>query len=384
MTTIELLSRLVSFPTVSHHSNLDLIEFIQNYLDDYGVKSRLVRDEKEDKASLHCRIGPPVDGGIILSGHTDVVPVESQPWDTDPFRLTEVDGRLYGRGATDMKGFLACCLSNLPAMVSANLQRPIYFAFSYDEEVGCQAAPVLVERIKQAYEERPRFAIIGEPSELQPILGQKGISIFRTTVTGSQGHSSRIREEVSAIHVAARLVSWLEDRMDVLIRTGRLDKRFDPPHSSLHVGTIHGGIATNVIAGSCTFDWDLRVIPRDKAEDILSDFQSFCREQEKMLKKRFSGAAIHTETVYPFVPPLDTPSKSEVARLIRRLTGKKEHSTVAYASEAGQFAEGGFEAVICGPGSIEEAHRANEYISVEQLELGKAFVEKVVEYSSKA
>jgi acetylornithine deacetylase len=378
MTITELLSRLVAFPTVSHRSNLELIAFTQKYLEDYGIQTYLVRDKKEDKASLHCRIGPAVDGGIILSGHTDVVPVEGQPWDTDPFQLTERNGKLYGRGSADMKGFLACCLSCLPEMTTAELKRPIYFAFSYDEEVGCQAAPALVDQIRKTYEESPKFAIIGEPSEMQPILGQKGISTFRTTVTGSQGHSSRIREEVSAIHVAARLIRWIEDRMDVLIRTGRLDRRFDPPHSTLHVGIIQGGIAANVIAGSCNFDWDLRVIPRDKAEDILADFQSFCRHQEGTLRKRFPGTAIRTEAVYPGVPALDTPEESPAADLIRRLTGVENYLTVAYASEAGQFAEGGFETVICGPGSIAQAHRANEFISVEQLEKGAEFIRKVV------
>ncbi len=378
--TKDILARLVAFPTVSHRSNMDIVTYLQDYLKNYGVETHLVRDPEEDKASLHCRIGPAVNGGIILSGHTDVVPAEGQPWDTDPFQLTERDGKLYGRGSADMKGFLACCLSAVPDMVAANLKKPVYFAFSYDEETGCQAAPALIEDFKNHYTERARYAIIGEPSEMHPIAGQKGISVFRTTVTGSQGHSSRIRQEVSAIHVAAKLIQWLEGKMDILIGEGHTDDRFDPNHTSLHVGVIEGGIAPNVIAGACTFEWDLRVIPEDDPRQILDEFQAFCQELTLSLQQRFAGAAIQTEVLHPFVPPLDTAADSAVARLITRLSGYKELQTVAYAAEAGQFAEGGFEAVICGPGSIAQAHRANEFISVDQLEKGDSFIRAVIRY----
>lgn len=377
-----ILADLVAFKTVSHRSNLELVAYLEAILRRHGVDYHLVRDAREPKASLHCRIGPAVDGGLILSGHTDVVPVEGQPWTSDPFRLTERDGRLYGRGSCDMKGFLACCLAQLPHMAAADLKRPLYFAFSYDEEVGCRAAPALIEHLKATYRERPRYALIGEPTQMQPVLGQKGIGLFRTTVTGSEGHSSRIREEVSAIHVAARLVGWLEDKMDALILAGHSDDRFEPNHSSLHVGRVEGGIAPNVIAGSCFFDWDLRVIPRDDADSVVEDFRRHCREVEGILRSRFPGARIATEPLHPLVPPLDTPAGSEVAALLARLSGSDQFATVAYAAEAGQFARAGFEAVICGPGSIAQAHRADEYISVEQLEKGEAFLGRIIEWSA--
>jgi acetylornithine deacetylase len=330
------------------------------------------------KASLHCRIGPAVGGGVILSGHMDVVPVEGQDWHTDPFQLTEKEGKLYGRGSCDMKGFLACCLAALPDMLAADLKKPIYFAFSYDEEIGCLAAPELVEAIKNHYEERPGMAIIGEPSMMQPILGQKGICIFETTVNGSAGHSSRIRQEVSAIHEAARLIRWLEDAMDELITAGHTDDRFDPPHSSLHVGTLAGGIAPNVIADSCRFHWDARVIPRDKLSEIKARFEQYCRQREATVRQRFPGFEINTREHHPPVPPLDTPEDAEVARMVMELAGTEQWSTVAYAAEAGQFAEGGFPSVICGPGSIAQAHRADEFIAIDQLEAGVAFLQRLV------
>lgn len=374
----ELLTQLVAFPTISDRSNRALIDYVQRLLHGYDIQTHLVESADGDKASLHCRIGPAVDGGIILSGHTDVVPVEGQPWHSDPFRVAERDGRLYGRGTADMKGFLACCLEAVPEMTRAALQRPFYLAFSYDEEVGCRAAPALIAHMKQTYRERPRFAIIGEPSGMQPVVGQKGIGTFRTTVTGSAGHSSRIREEVSAVHVAARLIGWLEDQMDALISAGRHDDRFSPNHTTLHAGTIHGGIAPNVIADHCFFDWDLRVIPADDPQEIYEKFLDHCRSQERDLRQRFSGARIVTILHQPFVPTLDTREDSAIVPLIRRWTGVDRLSTVAYAAEAGQFAGAGFEAVICGPGYIEQAHRADEFIDLSQLEAGRAFLRQLI------
>ena len=378
ITAREILTKLVSFPVYGGQSNLKIIDYISSYLEKYGVNYQLVPNEDSSKASLHCRIGPAVDGGIILSGHTDVVPVEGQAWDTDPFVLTEKDGKLYARGSCDMKGFIACCLACVPEMLEADLKKPIYFAFSYDEEIGCLAGPALVEAIKQNYEEKPKYAIIGEPSVMEPIVGQKGICVFETTITGSAGHSSRIKQEVSALHAAARLITWLEDKMDNLIAEGCLDDRFTPNHTSLHVGTINSGIAPNVIADHCVFHWDCRTIPRDDLEIIYKEFLNYSRNMEQELQKRFAGARIETVKHHPAVPPLDTPEHLPVVDLIKKLSGSDQLNTVAYAAEAGQFAQGGFQSVICGPGDIAQAHRANEFISIEQLEKGVAFIGKLV------
>ena len=378
MNVIEILSQLVAFPVLGGQSNLPILQWIQAYLRQHGVEYHLVPNEDGTKASLHCRIGPAVDGGVILSGHMDVVPVAGQDWQTEPFTLVEKDDKLYARGSADMKGFIACCLACLPEMLQAPLQKPIYFAFSYDEEIGCLAGPALVEHIKATYTEQPAYAIIGEPSMLQSVVGQKGICIFETTVHGSAGHSSRIRQEVSAVHEAARLILWLEDKMEQLIAAGHTDERFTPPHSSLHSGVIQGGIAPNVIADCCSFHWDVRVIPQDSVADILADFKAYCRERELILRQRYSDFRIITTEHHPSVPPLDTPEHLPVVDFIRQLSGQHSLQTVAYAAEAGQFAEGGFQTVICGPGDIAQAHRANEFISKEQLAKGEEFVRRLI------
>lgn len=367
----EILSHLVSFPVLGGESNLTIIHWIRDYIEKYGIKTKLVPNDEGTKASLHCRIGPAIDGGIILSGHTDVVPVEGQDWKTDPFTLTDGgDGKLYGRGSCDMKGFIACCLAVLPDMVNADLRKPIYFAFSYDEEIGCLSAPDLILDIQKTYSENPGYAIIGEPSLMKPVVGQKGICVLETRVNGSAGHSSRIKQEVSAIHESARLILWLEKKMNDLIESGQIDDRFTPPHSSLHVGIVKGGIAPNVIADQASFHWDVRIIPKDDVHEILSEFNDYCRGREKELQKIFPDFKIETIEHHPPVPPLDTAADQEIVDLVKRLSRNSELETVAYAAEAGQFALGGYQSIICGPGSIAQAHRANEFIDKDQLNKG--------------
>ena len=378
MTVEHILSHLVSFPVLGGESNLSIIHWIKDYIESYAVEVNLLYNKQGNKASLHCRIGPESNGGVILSGHTDVVPVEGQEWDTDPFLLTDKGtGKLYGRGACDMKGFIACCLAALPQMVHADLKTPIYFAFSYDEEVGCLAGPELARAIKNHYKEVPKYAIIGEPSLMEPIVGQKGIYILETYVNGSAGHSSRIKQEVSAIHEAMRLVLWLENKMDQLIHQ-RYDARFHPPHSTIHVGLINGGIAPNVIADKAHFHWDLRTIPMDDVETVMAAFKAYCQEREEKLQKIFADFSIKTIENHPQVPHLDTKADADVVDLVKRISGNATLNTVSYASEAGQFANEGFQAAICGPGSIAQAHRANEYITREQLEKGMEMLNTLV------
>ncbi|MEM6893239.1 MAG: acetylornithine deacetylase [Bacteroidota bacterium] len=380
MTVEQILAKLVSFPVLGGESNLSIIRWIEDYVTSYDIEVHLVPNEEGNKASLHCRIGPAVDGGVILSGHTDVVPVEGQAWTTDPFLLTDKgDGKLYGRGSCDMKGFIACCLAALPEMVKAELKTPIYFAFSYDEEVGCLAAPELARAINTHYDETPKYAIIGEPSLMEPIVGQKGIYILKTHVNGSAGHSSRIKQEVSAIHETMRLILWLENKMDALIAEERLDHRFHPPHSTIHIGLVKGGIAPNVIADKASFFWDLRTIPMDDISGIVSEFKTFCRQREKQLREVFPDFSINTAESHPPVPHLDTKVDDDVVDLIKTLTGNSELNTVSYAAEAGQFANEGFHSAICGPGSIEQAHRADEFISKEQLEKGMQMMDKLIQ-----
>ena len=378
MTAQEILAKLVSFPVLGGHSNLSIIHWIAEYLEAHQIDYTFLPNPEGTKKSLHCRIGPAVDGGVILSGHTDVVPVAGQDWSTYPFILTEREGKLFGRGSCDMKGFIACVLACLPDMIAADLKKPIYFAFSYDEEIGCLAGPELAAAINKDYEETPKYAIIGEPSMLKPIVGQKSIAIYRTEVHGSAGHSSRIKQEVSAIHEVARLIMWLENYMNGLVEKGQLDDRFYPNHTSIHTGLVQGGIAPNVIADKASFFWDVRTIPKDDAQQIYQDFLAHAEKEEKRVQSIFPGTRITTEVVHEIVPSLDTPEHLEVVQLIRDLSGVQELQTVAYAAEAGQFSNEGFETVICGPGDIAQAHRKDEFISIDQLEKGLNFIRRII------
>jgi len=381
MNVTTILSHLVSFPVLGGESNLEIIHWIKEYVESHGITTTLVPNEENTKASLHCRIGPAVDGGVILSGHTDVVPVKGQVWDTDPFVLTEKEGKLYARGSCDMKGFVACCLAALPTMIKADLKKPIYFAFSYDEEIGCLAAPDLIKDIQKTYTETPKYAIIGEPSMLEPVIGKKGICYVKTEVNGSAGHSSGIHKEVSAIHESTRLILWLENKMKAMAATSN-DDRFNPPHSTIHVGQLQGGVATNIVADYCGFEWDIRVIPKDNIHQVFEDYFAFCEVTEAEVRKKFSDFKITNTLIHPPVPALDTKETDSIVGLVQKLTGNYMWKTVAYAAEAGQFHEGGYESIICGPGSIEQAHRANEFVTQEQLDSCVEILEKLVQEMS--
>ncbi len=378
MTAVQILAKLISFPVLGGESNLSIVHWIQTYLEDAGVATILVPNEKGNKASLHCRIGPAIDGGLVLSGHTDVVPVAGQQWESNPFVLTDKkDGKLYGRGSCDMKGFLACCLAMLPKFLKATLKKPIYFAFSYDEEIGCLGAPALIAHLQKHYTETPKYALIGEPSLMQPIVAHKGICLFNTTVNGSAGHSSGILKEVSAVHEAARLILWLEDKMKKVVASGNSDDRFNPPHSSLHTGIVQGGIAANVIADNATFSWDARIIPMDNLEAILFDFRNHCAQRTEELKKIFPGFRIETIEQHPPVPPLNTQNKMAIVQLMQKINPNQQLGGVSYAAEAGQFAQAGFESIICGPGSIDQAHRSNEFIAKSELDKCTQLLQKL-------
>lgn len=384
MNVVEILSKLVAFPVLGGQSNKFIANWIESFLNNQGVNYTRVPNDDGTKWSIHCRIGPAVDGGVVLSGHMDVVPVEGQTWDTDPFVLTDKgDGKLFARGSCDMKGFLACCLSVLPELVQADLKIPVYFAFSYDEEIGCLAGTELAEHILSKYDERPKYAIIGEPTMMQPMTGQKGIVIYKTTLNGSAGHSSRIMQEVSAIHEASRLVLWLENKMKSLIEMGHIDKRFNPAHTTIHIGKFsQSGIAPNVISDFAEFYWDVRVIPKDKSHEILDDFNTYCKTLEEKNKLRFSGFNIQTVENHPDVVSLDTSDDSDVVELIRAIAPISDLGTVSYAAEAGQFSQAGFQAVICGPGDIAQAHRANEFIAKDQLNLCVDMLRKLITHCS--
>ncbi len=373
MTTEELISHLVAFNTVSRHSNLALIDFIRNYLDDYGVSSQCVFNDDQTKANLYATIGPSVADGVVLSGHTDVVPVEGQAWDRDPFTVTERDGRLYGRGTCDMKSFIAIALALLPEMTS--LKRPIHLAFSYDEEVGCQGAPRLIAALR-AHLPRPVAVIVGEPTEMQVVNAHKGVMALTTTVNGSSGHSSQIHRGVSAVMTAARLITYLEDLARERLRHPPVEG-FDPPFTTLHVGRIAGGTAVNVIAHHCAFDWDIRNVPDDDPSALVQQFAQYCREaMEPTMHRLAPTSGIHTQC-WAHAPALKAQDSTAV-QLALTLTGQQTTTQVSFATEAGQFQVAGFPVVVCGPGAIAQAHQPNEFIERSQLALGTAFMQRLI------
>lgn len=375
---VTLLGKLVSFDTTSSRSNLALIEFIEAYLADYGVKSERVMSPCGQKANLIARIGPDAPGGVLLSGHTDVVPVAGQPWLSDPFTLRDGDdGRLYGRGACDMKGFIACALSMVPAWVNAPLKQPIYLGFSYDEEIGCVGAPDLIRRFYQHYS-NTAHVIVGEPTSMQPVVAQKGATNLRTTVMGREAHSSQVYQGTSAIHVAARLVTFIEDTMDALVKENRVDEAFNVPHTSLHVGKIHGGTAINIMARECQFEWEIRHLPTDTFDEIYARVQAYGEQLKAALNAQGKHVEIHTEALNVTVPGLADRDNTHVLRLAKdHLPEACCDHAVAYATEAGQFQREGLQTIILGPGSIAQAHQPDEYIDKSELEACEAFMARM-------
>lgn len=373
-----LLAKLVSFDTTSSESNLALIEFVEHYLADNGVASERVMSPCGQKANLIARIGPQAPGGVMLSGHTDVVPVAGQPWTSDPFTLLDGgNGRLYGRGTCDMKGFIACALAMVPTWVNASLKQPIYFGFSYDEEIGCVGAPSLIKRFYEQYS-TTAHVIVGEPTSMQPVVAQKGATNLRTTVIGREAHSSQVNQGTSAIHVAARLVTFIEDTMAALVEEGRVDKAFNVPHTSLHVGKIKGGTAINIMARECQFEWEIRHLPTDTFDEIYARFEAYCAQLIAELQAKGKHVEITTEPLNVTVPGLADRDNDRVLRLAKdHLPAACCNHAVAYATEAGQFQGQGLQTIILGPGSIAQAHQPDEYISIAQLEECEAFLTKM-------
>ena len=378
-TATEMLAKLVAFDSVSAKSNLPIIEFIRDYLAGYGIESTLVPDESGQKANLYAQIGPNVEGGVVLSGHTDVVPVTGQKWDTDPFVLTEKDGKLYGRGSCDMKGFLATGLSLVPEMVAADLKYPIQFAFSYDEEVGCIGAPYMISDMVENLP-RARAVIVGEPSMMQVVTGHKGASGFTVHVHGFEIHSSLMHEGVSATMTAARLVEWLRQRFEEekAKTPDPVDAIFEPPFTTFHVGILKGGTASNITAKDAFFTVDIRCPPSQNPQEWENRFTEFAAGVEAEIQAIRPEASIR---VIPrsINPPLKPESDGAAEVFARQITGDNATHVVSYGTEAGQFQREGYSVVVCGPGDIAQAHQPNEFIEVSQLGAGTTFVRNVIE-----
>lgn len=370
------LERLVAHDTTSSRSNLPLIDDVDAYLRGQGATTERVYNADGDKANLYAVVGPRVEGGVILSGHTDVVPVEGQDWDTDPWTVTEKEGRLYGRGTSDMKAFSAIGLSLVPEMLAADLKRPVIFALSYDEEVGCIGAPHMITEIKTKLP-APSAVIVGEPTMMKVIDGHKGIASYRVTVTGYTTHSSQTDRGVSAVEAAAKLIVKLTSMREQRALRADPESPFSPPYSTMTVNVAHGGTQLNIMAGECVFDFDVRVVPGETASDILEEFADYAKGVEAEMRARASGCRVKIEQMTDapsFAPQDDNPA----ADIAKSLTGQNATDVVAYAAEAGQFQEAGFSTVICGPGSIDQAHQPNEYVSVDQLRQGTVFLRKLI------
>jgi len=377
-TSREMIARLVGFDTTSRNSNLPLIDFVSEYLGAYGVQLVRVPSADGGKANLYATLGPKAPGGIVLSGHTDVVPVDGQDWHTDPWTLTEKDGKLYGRGTCDMKSFSGVALALVPEFLARGLRTPLHFALSYDEEVGCQGVRPLIARITERFA-RPRLVIVGEPTTMQVVTAHKGIRAFSTTVRGHEVHSSQTHKGVNAIAIAAELIRFLGELAKEQEKIGDATGRFEPPYTSVHVGMIEGGTALNIVPRHCRFQWEFRPLPGADETAIIDRFNAFV--QKKILPRMRAiapEADVITEEKHS-IPSFRAAPDSPAVPMALKLAAQNETHSVSFGTEAGLFEEGGFPTVICGPGDIAQAHQPNEFISLQQIEACELFFRRLMD-----
>lgn len=373
--TLRLLSDLIAFDSVSHRSNRPLIDYVAAFLATHGVSAEIIPSPDGTKASLWATIGPQTDGGIVLSGHSDVVPVEGQDWSSPPFALDVRGDKVYGRGTADMKGFIACVLGAVPQLVGAGLRRPVHIALTYDEEVGCVGAPQLLGWVG-AQGLKPAVAFIGEPTSMRVVNAQKGILVARTVITGQEAHSSLAHQGVSAIALAAQAIELLRS-IEAEIASAHRHQAFEPDYPTVSVNLIGGGTAVNILAGEAWFEWDIRPVPGADARGAVAAFEA--RLEAEIIapaRARFPAVAART-TVWADAPALSPEANGEAEALAKALLGTNEAFAVPYAAEAGQFQRAGLSSVIVGPGSIEQAHKADEYVELSQLAACEAFLQRL-------
>jgi len=381
--SIDMLKRLVAFDTTSRNSNLELIHYIRDYLADFGVESTLVPNAEGTKANLFASIGPDREDGVVLSGHTDVVPVDGQPWTTDPWDLTEKDdGNLYARGTCDMKGFVAACLANVPAFQRARLKVPMHFAFSYDEEIGCLGAHALAERLVGAVP-RPQAVIVGEPTMMGVVNAQNAGGGIVATFTGFEAHSSMTHLGVSAIHFAGDFIHWLNELQVELAERKRTDIDTVPGHTTINVGVIKGGTAGNILARDCTLNWGYRTLPGDDPWEVQRRAEQYIAELLLPKMRAKHPDANITLKRRSFVPGLLPQENEDAARLALQWTGGNRTYAVPYATEAGIFRGHGIPTVICGPGDIAQAHQPDEFVARSQMDACDAFLGKMIGWAER-
>ena len=373
-----MIRELVPFDTTSSRSNLALIQFVEEYLRSHGIQSRRVADHSGGKANLFATVGPPVAGGVVLSGHTDVVPVAGQDWDTDPFVVVERAGRLYGRGTADMKSFLGAVLAMVPEFLAAGLARPVHLALSYDEEVGCLGVRRLLPTLVESGLD-PAAVVVGEPTSMEVVNAHKGVRAFRTTVYGRQSHSSATHRGVNAIMIANKLLGFLRSIAREKAESADPGSEYDPPHATINVGTISGGTALNIVPRRCEFVWEYRPLPSDDSDEIRERFDRFVTgEYLPALRAEGVETTIETEQIAT-VPPFRTVDASSAETLALRLAGHNRAHVVSYTTEAGLFRDAGFDVVVCGPGDIADAHRPNESIALSQIAACVRFLHRLAD-----
>lgn len=366
-TTTDILADLIAFPTVSSDSNQEMMAYLASHLENCGADVELFNDPSGKKTNLFATLGPKTDGGIVLSGHSDVVPVTDQEWTTDPFKMTERDGRLYGRGACDMKGFIAATIAMAPTFADAVRERPLHFAFTYDEEVGCIGAGHLAQSFIEMGI-KPSIAIIGEPTNMRIIEGHKGCYEYATRFQGLEGHGSAPDLGVNAVEYAVRYVAYLLDLKEQLRSMAPADSPFEPPWTTVNIGALNGGNARNVIAPKALVDWEIRPVQQADADFVKSCLHAYCNEELlPQMKAVYPDASIETEVVGEvegLIPTLE----NEARQIVSELTGANDTGVVPFGTEAGIFQKLGMDVVVCGPGSIEQAHKADEYVALDQLD----------------
>ena len=379
LSTAEMLSRLVSYDTTSRNSNLRLIGFVREYLDAHGVPYRVSTDATGEKANVHAIIGPQQPGGVALSGHVDTVPVDGQAWSADPFTLRRAGGRLHARGAADMKGFVSACLAAVPDFKARKLARPLHLFISYDEEVGCLGARRLIEDL-DASGLKPALCVVGEPSGMRPILAHKGKLNLRVRVRGRTGHSSEPAKGVNAVQAAGEAIGYVVAEARRLAREGPFEDGFDPPHTTIHVGTIQGGTILNIIPERCEFTMEWRTIPGDDAAGHVECMRAFVAAAIEPAMH-----AVHPDTGFDFeviasMPGMSLDPNHQLTALVKRLTGSNSTGKVSYGTEGGCYQNAGIPTIICGPGHVAQAHQPDEWIAQDQLDLCDAFIRRVADH----
>ena len=376
MNAVDILSKLISFKTISETTNKELSKYISQYLARYKIKSQLF-EGSPNQFNLYAKIGPNVDGGIILSGHTDVVPTDGQNWSTNPFELVKKKKKLFGRGSCDMKGFIAVVLSLVPKIKINKLKKPLHLIFSYDEEIGCIGIQKLIPFLKTV-KPKPDFCIVGEPTEMKLVNMHKGKKNFLVSFNGVESHSSLIENGVNSIDYCGEFINFLKDLQKDLIKT-KNNKKFNPPYPTINIGKIQGGIAVNIIPKECELEFEIRDTPNLNTEKTIRKIKDFLKIIEKKMKKKNKSCSVVLKMLNNF-PPLETNEKKKIINLVLDKLKSNSVNSVSFGTEAGVFNKVGFETIVCGPGSIEQAHKPNEYVEEKQLKKCDEFLTKIIDF----